>query len=202
MSRTAEAADKTSVNAQQRRRLHQYKLSFYVVTFGLQCADVVSDIQAEVTYFVGGSRGGGGNGTDSFALRCLLQDSGSQQLGDVFNVCYALHAVASLLVSIIVLRRVAALFQNLQKRLTKKSAGSKKAKRRSTTSSAKLAKLATQRAATEMAIGEENRTNSGDGVSRQHSPAAHVNADQSAFRHCRRRSCWIRSRPRKSCSRT
>ena len=181
----------TSVNAQRKRRLHQFKFSFYVMTFCLQCIDLFSDIQAEVSYFMYGT---GGNGTDS---------SGSEkQMGDVFDVCYALHAVTSLLVSFIVLRRVAALFQNLQKRLTKKSAGSKKAKRRSTTSSAKLAKLATQRAATEMAIGEENRTNSGDGVSRQHSPAAHVNADQSAFRHCRRRSCWIRSRPRKSCSRT
>ena len=167
MSRTAEAADKTSVNAQQRRRLHQYKLSFYIVTFGLQCADVVSDIQAEVTYFVGGSRGGGGNGTDSFALRCLLQDSGSRQLGDVFNVCYALHGLASILVSFLVLRRVSALFQNLylrlqQKRLAK-SAGSK-AKRQSTRSTTKQA---LQRAAMEMASSEADRANSGDGVSRQ-----------------------------------
>ena len=170
MSRTAEAADKTSVNAQKKRRLHQYKLSFYVVTFALQCSDLVSDIQAEVTYFVGGSRGGGGNGTDSFALRCLLQDSSSRQLGDVFNVCYALHGLASLLVSFIVLRRVSALFQNLylrlqQKRLAKPTGS--KAKRRSTTSSAKLAKLTMQRAATEMASSEANWANSGDGVSRQ-----------------------------------
>ena len=153
MSRTAEAADKTSVNAQKKRRLHQYKISFYAMTFCLQCIDLFSDIQAEVSYFMYGT---GRNGMDS---------SGSKQLGDVFDVCYALHAVSSLLVSFLVLRRVSALFQNLylrlqQKRLAK-SAGSK-AKRQSTTISATHA---LQRAAMEMASSEADRANSGDGVS-------------------------------------
>ena len=78
----------------RKHRLKTFKLAFFFLTFFLQTGDAISDVVTECTYFL---RDGGGNSTAA---------PSQLKMGEVFDTLYAVHGLASLLVSSYILREV------------------------------------------------------------------------------------------------
>ena len=90
-------------------RLQAYKMWFFALTLAMQTGDGISDIVTEGTYFFFSNKGGnmtrGSNST--------TEDG--PELGDVFDVCYALHGILSFAVSGMIMWRVATVFAHMRK---------------------------------------------------------------------------------------
>ena len=90
-------------------RLQAYKMWFFALTLVMQTGDAISDIVTEGTYFFFSNKGGnmtrGSNST--------TEDG--PELGDVFDVCYALHGILSFAVSGMIMWRVATVYAHMRK---------------------------------------------------------------------------------------
>ena len=90
-------------------RLQAYKMWFFALTLVMQTGDAISDIVTEGTYFFFSNKGG------NMTRGSNITTEDGPELGDVFDVCYALHGILSVAVSGMIMWRVATVFAHMRK---------------------------------------------------------------------------------------
>ena len=110
-------------------RLQAYKMWFFALTFALQATDSFSDVFAEGTYFFYSSDSGNttrGSSSADGVLRNMTHlesnNSAAEVLGEeplimggTFDICYALHGVASFVISGIIMWKVVTVYVHMRK---------------------------------------------------------------------------------------